>query len=391
MRRCAILVFVLGCGEGLPFPDQGDAGTDGPFVPAAHGAFPQLVTGDGGVLAAPNVVPIFFANDALQPEIESLIQQVPGSTYWSALQTEYGVGPLTYTPAIVLGDAPPASATDQQVAAFIAGKIDGDPTWPPLAPGNIYFIYYPDTTTLSTGPEFSCTSFGGYHSYGQTANTARFVFAVAARCPDALSLIDDATLTTTHELVEASTDPFIDAYSQMDLDHVAWGLFPGAEAGDLCEIEPLSYQRLIGASLVARFWSNSSAAAGHDPCAPAIADPYFNAVPVLPDQVGLLQGAIVTSGVIVPLGTSVTIDVQLFSDGPTADWTLEADDSSVFAATGPAELSFSWDVPSGNNGDTRKLTITRVKDGAIGGTEFVIHSFASPTQWHEYFALAGNQ
>ena len=77
--------------------------------------------------------------------------------------------------------------------------------------------------------------------------------------------------------------------------------------------------------------------------------------------------------------------MQLFSDGPMADWTHEADD------TGYGELAFTWDVPSGNNGDTRKLTITRVKDGAIGGTEFVIRSFASAASWHEYFGVAGNQ
>jgi hypothetical protein len=213
---------------------------------------------------------------------------------------------------------------------------------------------------------------------------------VAARCPDSFSLVDEATQTTTHELVEAATDPFIDAYSVMDPDHVIWGLFPGAEVGDLCEMEYLSYQRLLGVNLVARFWSNASAAAGHDPCVPPIPAPYFNAVPVLPDPVGLFQGALVTQGVTVPLGTSVTIDVQLFSDAPTGDWTLEAEDSSVFAASGPTELSFAWDVPSGNNGDTRKLTIARVKDGAIGGTEFVIHSYASASRWHEYFGVAGN-
>ena len=44
---------------------------------------------------------------------------------------------------------------------------------------------------------------------------------------------------------------------------------------DLCEDEALSYQRLIGTYLTARFWSNPSAMAGHDPCAPAIAEETF--------------------------------------------------------------------------------------------------------------------
>jgi hypothetical protein len=36
------------------------------------------------------------------------------------------------------------------------------------------------------------------------------------------------------------------------------------------------------------------------------------------------------------------------------------------------------------------LTITRVNDGASGGTEFVIYSTQSSSSSHAYFAVAGN-
>src|SRR5258705_6944231 len=113
------LAFMLGCGEGLPTLD-GDAGADvdaGPFVPGPHGPLPQATnaSGTGGVLTAPTMVPIFFANDAIQSDVESLLQQLPASGYWSALEAEYGVGPLTIAPSIVLSDAPPPTAAQFDV------------------------------------------------------------------------------------------------------------------------------------------------------------------------------------------------------------------------------------------------------------------------------------
>jgi hypothetical protein len=71
-------------------------------------------------------------------------------------------------------------------------------------------------------------------------------------------------------------------------------------------------------------------------------------------------------------------------------WTVEADDGTNFAATPAGDLEFIWDHTTGGNGDTRQLTIKRVKDGPYGGTEFVIHSYVSTTIWHEFFAFAGN-
>jgi hypothetical protein len=391
------LAFALGCGDGLPTLD-GDAGVDvdsGPFTPGPHPALPQATntSGTGGVLTSPTVVPIFFANDALQSGIEGLLAQLPASSYWSALGSDYGVGPLTVAPSIVVTDSPPQTASETDVISFIASKLGSDPAWPANAPGTIYFVYYPSSTTLTLAQqETGCVDFEGYHDYGQNSPTSKFVFAVAARCTSQIATIDDVTQTTTHELVEASTDPFLLTYSEMDPAHAVWSLFPGAELGDLCELEALSYQRLVGSSLVARFWSNSAAAAGHDPCAPAIDLPYFNSIPVFPDQVGLSlgNGTFLTDGVIVPVGTSKTIDVQLFSDAPTGDWLVEADDAANFENVSPGELQFVWSNTTGNNGDTLQLTITRLKASPFGGTEFVIRSFASATVSHVYMGYAGN-
>jgi hypothetical protein len=389
------VLFVMGCGEGAPIVDAGADADAAPFVPGPHGDLPREVNvgGTGGVLVAPKVVPIFFANDELEGLIESLLAQLPASPYWSALQSEYGVGPLTIAPSIVLSDAPPQTATQDDVAAFIRSKLASDASWPAPTDQTIYFVYYPVATTLAFGASTGCTDFLGYHYYAPNTSTESFIFAVQGRCTHGwLNQTDDATQNTTHELVEVTTDPFLTSYVAQDAAHAVWTHFPGAEIGDLCEFESLSFQRLIGFDLVSRFWSNSAAAAGHDPCAPSIPRPYFNSVPVLPDQIPitLYSGPVITSGVSVPVGTSKTIDVQLYSDAPTDDWNVEADDASNFASVNAGELELAWNKTTGNNGDTLQLTITRLKNGTLGGTELVIHSYQSTAIWHAYFAWVGN-
>jgi hypothetical protein len=353
------------------------------------------VNAGGTVLSAPNIVPVFFASDGLESDLEDLLSQLPASGYWTALRNAYpAVGPITIASSVVLSDTPPTTASIDDVADFIAGKLSAsDPAWPAVTPNNVYVMYYPASTTLTLGSSVGCDGFAGYHSYWHTTTNTNFVFAAISRCP-MLQTLDVATQNTTHEIVEATTDPLFGitpAYSSVDLAHIIWTQYPGNELADMCETEGLSYQRLIGPYLTARFWSNPSAANGHDPCAPVIAAPYYNSVPVTNDAVTLMLSgqSVMTEGVVVPLGMSVTVDVQLFSDAPTAPWTVQAQDSSYLFG-GTPELTFTWDQTMGNNGDTLHLTITRVANDTSGGTEFVIYSTQSSSSYHAYFAVAGN-
>ena len=401
MRRVSLsllLLSALGCGSSPDVSDAGDAGgdapaADAPFAPAAHEAFPRVLETNGGnVTAAPVIVPVFFANDALQSDLEGLLAALPSSPYWTELQNDYKVGPLTVAKSVVVTDTPPQTATSTDVATFVKSKLDAqDPAWPAPTGDTIYFVYYPSTTTLTlANGTVGCQDFLGYHFFSVTSASQTFLYGAQPRCPQYPAL-ETATENTTHELVEAVTDPYEGTYNHVDAPHGVWGVFPGAEIADMCDEEDLSYELLVGTWHVSRFWSNQAASAGHDPCAPAIAAPYYNSVPVLPDQVTGTFGAakILTHAVTVKLGQSVTVDVQLFSDAPTDAWSLEAEDSSYLFGGSP-ELTFAWDQTTGTNGDVRELTVTRVKNGAIGGSEFVIYSRKSTTDWHEYFAFAGN-
>jgi hypothetical protein len=89
---------------------------------------------------------------------------------------------------------------------------------------------------------------------------------------------------------------------------------------------------------------------------------------------------VVTKGVQIAVGQSKTVDVSLFSDGPTSDWMVQAIDT-----TQPPALTFSWDAQTGNNGDTLHLTITRT---ASTSSEFVIESTSgtSTNLWFGFVA-----
>jgi hypothetical protein len=68
-----------------------------------------------------------------------------------------------------------------------------------------------------------------------------------------------------------------------------------------------------------------------------------------------------TRGIQVPIGQSVTVEVVLYSDAPSADWNVTAIDVAQRYNQQPPELSFSFDKTTGNNGDKLMLTITRLR------------------------------
>lgn len=404
--------LLLACGGSTSTPtptddggadgDLSDAGADvnRPDVgyPAPHPAPPRVESYGGPTLSAPHVVPIFYPSDSLQADVEKFLAALPGSSWWSTTTSEYGVGDISIGTPIVLAEAAPTNTTATAIETWLAGKLDGThPEFPAVSTNNIYVVFYPEQTIISEqGLGQSCQSFGGYHSETKTKDAKPVVYAVIPRCKDFAQFkgVDAVTTTLSHELVEAATDPLTQtdpAYAIVDTDHAIWNVVPLPEVGDMCTYQPQNYPRLIAGFPVTRIWSNKSAAAGHDPCVPLASEPYFNSAPVLTDKVtaNLYGTKIPTKGVQIPTGQSKTIDVQLFSDGPVADWTVQAVDSSYFTG-GSKELDFSWDAQKGNNGDVLHVTITRVKNGAYGGSEFVLYSQQGIQKSQLWFGFVAN-
>ena len=358
-------VGVGGSGAGIGEPSD--------VYPAPHPDPPTVVDLGGPVMDAPVIIPVYFASDDanLLSGVTTFIDQIGPSSFWTATTAEYGVGAATSMPPIVLTESAPTTIDDTEISAWLAAKLNADdPAFPSANTNTLFAIYYPAGTTITlndSGGGSSCSSFGGYHSNTKLDSAhanARVPYAVLPRCGDwgSFTGADALTIPSSHEFVEAATDPLplqFPAYGQPDDDHVYWAFLLGGETGDLCAQSPSSYSFFHPDLDYAaqRCWSNASALAGHDPCVPA--DPgkvYFAAAPVLEDAVSLGMG-FQTKGVQIATGESQTIDVKLFSDGPTPPFKVVAHDLTPQLGAG-GSLSLFLDEIEGQNGQTLHLNIT---------------------------------
>jgi hypothetical protein len=373
-----------------------DAGVDAPIYPAKHSAMPQVVNFGGKVFTTPNIVPIFFSGDSDQTTITGMLTGLGASSYWSATTSEYGVMGATVATAIVVTDAAPTTISDSEIQTWLQTNLNGsDPTWGSPAPGDIYVVFYPASTTVTSSGTQSCVNFGGYHNETTDSMGNPLAYAVIPRCSgtfppipklsSALTSVQYATFVASRDIIEATTDPEINtnpAYQSPNMNNIAWGLLAGGEVGDMClfvpniDVTPSSFPYAVQ-----RSWSNASASASHDPCVPIPAgEVYFNSAPVMTDHVILGVGSSV--GVQISVGQSKTIPIELYSDGPTTGpWTISAIDvASVYNMETPA-LAFAFDKNSGQNGDVVHMTITAMaSDPFYSGDLFILVSTLGDTQ-----------
>ncbi|MGE5181635.1 MAG: hypothetical protein ACM31C_06220 [Acidobacteriota bacterium] len=398
-----LAMMLAACGgsdkPGNNMPDasqqQADAAIDAPsgFVEATHPSQPVAMSSGGPVLASPLIVPVFFSGDSTQQQqLETFLHELASSSYWTAVAQEYGVGSLTIASSVIATETPPT--TDSALQTLIQNHAAGTGGWPAATASTIYTVFLPDGVTLTMGGGTSCTDFGGYHSE-TSANGMQVVYALLPRCTNSMSYdpLQYNTIATSHELLEASTDPhpFTNAaYNNIDDADAIVSLMPGAELGDMCEAVKAAYQpNLVGTYTAQRQWSNASAAAGHDPCVPVLSTPYVEAAANLP-TITISPGGqtLMTRGVQIALNASADVEVDLYSDAPAADWTVVAYDVASHYQMQPAELQLTLDRSTGNNGDKLKLTIKRVAAAQTYGiSEFVLFSQVNGVNVGQWFGL----
>ena len=382
-------------------PAEVDNGAPSTTYPAPHPPLPDLVNAaKGPVLTTPKVAFVFYPGDARASELEAFARKVAGSTYWSTTTAEYGVGALSYTGMFELtGETAPPTISQAQIQTKIASDLASGKLGVP-DPQTIYTLVFPAGTTVTQvnpittllGPVLSCQSFTGYHdnvpvALSDAGPKTEFAYAVIPTCAADVTAL---TSVMSHEWVEAATDPLLTsngmftvqsgpnaAFYATDADHAVWSLLGGGEAGDLCVPQGPSIEFTppeIGYP-VQRTWSNVAARASHDPCVPHVGSgAYFAAAPVLTQTVTFstsFTGSVTTKGIVVAVGASATVEVDLFSDGATnGPITVKAGDllSSSYGSYGFAKtLDFAWDRTQGLNGEKLHLTVTVTASSFLGG------------------------
>lgn len=379
-----------------------DYGQPSDTYPAFLPPMPQIVPSGGAVLASPRIVPVFFASDALEAPITDFVQKLAAWSAWPTLVGEYGVGAATVAPSIHLTAPAAATYTDLDVEVWVASQLDGThaewgTTDAATLATSIYVVFFPPGTTVSlTGTtDATCGNVGAYHDETKVGAT-RVSFVVMPRCPaSTLSVLDQVTLKTTHEITETVTDPAprtAPAFYEVDEGHRHWSFMAhGGEVGDLCQdFDSSRYKPTDLGYLIQRAWSNAASKAGHDPCAPipASAGGFFGTAPVDDEPVPILvDGKRVTlRGVNVPIGQTRVIELRLFSDAKTDPWSVEVFDALV-ARGYPRTLDLSLDGDRGANGNKLHLSITANAKSSFGASIVRIDSLAPSKRSVHYLAV----
>lgn len=370
------------------------------------------------MLATPNLVTVTFAGDTMRSDLESFGGSLLSSTWWNVARA--GDCEAPGGPCVGVGAAASVAIATPAAAAY-SDSAQGAPStlqqWlataistgqlPAPDPGpisdTVYVLYLPQTTTVTLDGVESCApnGFAGYHNWLQNGSQ-QVPYTVVDECAEepadggagGATVLQNTTLTASHEVLEAATDPVPPTGYALDPSNVEnWGWIDvtgGGELADMC-VDLLGLNQdwaTDGSFVVQRIWSIARAAAGVDPCVPVPAGTgYFNAAPR-------------QSFFVIDVGGSATFEVDAFSYQPMADWWLTAFDGSDSMQT---YLSFSIEGSEAtsagpllqvHSGSTVQATVTLTMDpGSLdtGEADGLIVSFtgdpAAPTAAH-YWPIA---
>ncbi|HSO36655.1 MAG TPA: hypothetical protein VLT33_29220 [Labilithrix sp.] len=360
-----------------------DHGAPSTKYPAFAPAMGQLANNGGTVLKNPVIVTVTWAGDDKVDDLESLGDTIGASPYWLATTSEYGAGAAVSGPEnhVRLPDAAPASMSDTELSTFVSTNV-ANGTFPTPTTGDpVYILHLQKATKLLLNGQSACAQgVGGYHD-STKVGIKSVAYAIVPRCGSSFDMV---TVSASHELVEAASDPYPrlrPAWSGFGSDDLSWEFFQQfqSENGDACEfyrdsdLRPGTESGL--AFTVQRSWSNKSAAAGHDPCVPAFKNTtFFNTTPLDLEDVEVDLSAIggdlaTTKGYKVPVGSTRTIPLGLYSDGPTTAWSIRASAGGI-ASRQVANVELKLDIESGENGQKAYLTIS-VNEAGKTGSELI--------------------
>ncbi|MEO6777055.1 MAG: hypothetical protein ABI467_29255 [Kofleriaceae bacterium] len=374
MVKWMLVVALAGCGSNDmngTSPDasgsgHADAAIDAPIEAPFGNRMPQI-TGGSGILAAPKVIAITYANDALRTDYETFFTQYAASTAWAAQAGEYGIGALTVAaPGRLAANAPTTLTENQFIANVLEPNITGaSPAWGAADANTLYEISIPAGLAYDDGTGSKCcTDYLGYH-YDTKIGNVDVPFAINCTCDGSgLTAAQNLTETANHETVEAATDPLGTGFAQTDDDHAAWTYTTDGEVADLCEYADTA-NLLMPAGMdyaIQRTWSNAAASAGHDPCVPVADADYYQTIPDAPDtgNVSIFGSHTSTHLTKIAKGATGTLTLHVYADGANpGPFKVTVDDWNGMFADPPVYL-LSFVQPTGmfNAGDTVTVQVT---------------------------------
>jgi hypothetical protein len=352
---------------------------------------PDVTYNGGNILDTPNVVTVTFDGDALRSTVEAFGATITDTPWWDAVRDGYCdsrqkcIGRGTNGGTVHLpSTAPAGSYTDSAnggastMKTFIDGYVTNG-TFPMPTSNTLYVIYFPSTTSIDLDGAKSCNQFGGYHN-SMTSKGVTFAYAILPRCPGGT---DYLTFASSHELIEAATDPFLSGnpnnpYGAFGSFTDAWDVLSGGEVGDRCvDVFGMGADSTTESGYkVQRTFSNKASKAGHDPCVPAPAGAvYFNVAPRGGDVVN------------VAVGGTVSVAVDAFSDGPIGNLSFGVQEVTSALGKGSDVLTVTADRASIASGQTAFVTV-KLNSSPSQGIALALLYAQAPNGTYHYWPLA---
>lgn len=361
-------------GDAPDAPQTSDASLDANEAPPTP--LPQLSDLGGPKLTAPRIVTVSFTGDDanLVASLQGFDDAVTTTAWWTAVASEYGVGPGAGAGHVVLPMQAASAYTDSvhggdsTVRQLIETAVS-DGTLPPPDAQTLYALYFPAGTIVRLDGISACAPPGttGWHdvvsvSPPDAGAPVDVAYAVLPRCASDPGAMTEAA---SHEIVESATDPSPENAPAIQMTDPAWLAF-GAEVADVCVAIDTNLSTTDSGYVLQRSWSNASARAGHDPCVPRPAGSvYFDMSPATGSEE-------LTLGV----GESASFALYAIADGDAGPWQVQA-----LATNGSTSLALSLDRTTVHAGETALLTVTLTSPPTLGPTELygVVSQSASDT------------
>jgi hypothetical protein len=329
------------------FPDPrelrpGPAPSSDGFSQAPHTSFSSLPS-DGFVAPTVMKLEILVAEgEPLREQLEAFGHAVATSQWWRTVGADYGLPPTIASVIITSGRPLTGYVDDATIEAYVHATSQVPAAVPDAT---IRMLFLPEGTTVVEDGKANCgcALFAGFHSVAPTGE----VYGVAQQCDGpAETQLDNLTVTASHEIIEAATDPL----PQRPTNRATLAsplASTGGEVGDLCP--SVAYE---GEWALSRSWSISEAASGRDPCVPHLDDSaYFN-VSAPADSYAIAPGGI------------VDIPLVAWSSATRPDWYVvmtdagERDGFKASLATATTETIGAHALPRVNNGASLTLSVT---------------------------------
>lgn len=221
----------------------------------------KLTNYGGPVLTHVNVIPVYWnANVQYMSNLTSFYQYIVASPMYTSLLPQYSsIGAGTVDAPYVGSQPSTGTYSDAQVQAYLTSLINAGAVPAPNA-NNYYAMHFPSgiSLTASDGSK-SCVTWCAYHgtyvlngvnvNYGIVPDQGG---SCAGGCGANSQRVNNLTSVSSHELVEATTDPAV-GLATTYAPPLAWYNKTYGEIGDICNAQ----QATVSGWVVQKEWSNS--------------------------------------------------------------------------------------------------------------------------------------